>query len=107
MEEVTTDMVERIVGILLTNCFEVMSRGSLLFGVFFEPAMMNHDCVGNTRIMLDSNHQMTVLASLHIKKNTQIKFNYGRALDPTMTRQVMLLENKFFSCRCARCLDPT
>jgi len=107
MEGVTEDIVERAAGILLTNSFEVMAMGSLLYGVFFEPSLMNHDCVGNVRIMLDSNHQMTVMASLPIKKNSQIKFNYGRALDPTLTRQSMLLENKYFSCRCPRCVDPT
>lgn len=60
LEGVTRDEVEAIVGILLTNSFEVQVRESLLFGLFFEPALMNHHCVGNTRLMLDANHNMTV-----------------------------------------------
>merc|ERR1712130_296100 len=107
MEGVLREEVEHLMGALLTNAFEVMVQDSLLFGLFFEPALMNHHCVGNTRLMLDGQHTMTVLASLPVKKNAQVKFNYGRALDPTLTRQSMLLENKFFSCRCDRCLDPT
>jgi len=107
MEGVLREEVEHLMGALLTNAFEVMVQDSLLFGLFFEPALMNHHCVGNTRLMLDGQHTMTVLASLPVKKNAQVKFNYGRALDPTLTRQTMLLENKFFSCRCDRCLDPT
>jgi hypothetical protein len=107
LEGVSAAEVETIMGVLLTNCFEVMVKECLLFGLFFEPAMMNHSCVGNTRLMLDSSHTMTVLASVPIKKNNQIKFNYGREHDPTLTRQAVLLENKFFSCRCERCLDPT
>lgn len=132
LEGVTREEVEAMVGILLTNAFEVQVRESLLFGLFFEPALMNHHCVGNTRLMLDAHHTMTVrqlssfqhfifylhrlpihqltlqvIASLPIKKNCQVKFNYGRALDPTLTRQAMLLENKFFSCGCERCRDPS
>ena len=107
MEGVLREEVEHLMGALLTNAFEVMVQDSLLFGLYFEPALMNHHCVGNTRLMLDGQHTMTVLASLPVKKNAQVKFNYGRALDPTLTRQSMLLENKFFSCRCDRCLDPS
>ena len=107
LEGITADIVERTVGIILTNAFEVMAKGCLLFGLFFEPAMMNHHCVGNTRLMLDSSNLMTVLASQQIKKGKPIKFNYGRALDTTTTRQGHLLENKYFSCQCERCLDPT
>eukprot|EP00092_Neocalanus_flemingeri_P021681 GFUD01023519.1.p1 GENE.GFUD01023519.1~~GFUD01023519.1.p1 ORF type:complete len:518 (-),score=116.80 GFUD01023519.1:53-1606(-) len=107
IEGITIDIVERCVGIILTNCFEVMAKGCLLFGMFFEPALMNHHCVGNTRLMLDNSNLMTVIASQQIKKNKPIKFNYGRALDTTWTRQVNLLENKYFSCQCDRCLDPT
>ena len=107
MEGVLREEVEHLMGALLTNAFEVMVQDSLLFGLFFEPALMNHHCVGNTRLMLDNQHTMTVIASLPVKKNAQVKFNYGRALDPTLTRQSMLLENKFFSCRCERCLDAT
>jgi len=107
LEGVTVDIVERTVGIILTNCFEVMAKGCLLFGMFFEPAMMNHHCVGNTRLMLDSSNLMTVIANQPIKKSKPIKFNYGRALDTTRTRQEHLLENKYFRCECERCVDPT
>merc|ERR1719341_2292050 len=107
IEGITLETVERCVGIILTNCFEVMAKGCLLFGMFFEPALMNHHCVGNTRLMLDSSNLMTVIASQPIKKSKPVKFNYGRALDTTWTRQVNLLENKFFTCQCERCLDPT
>jgi hypothetical protein len=64
-----------VAGIILTNAFEVLSGGcflvvsencgttksypictqklaldiTLLQGLFYEPSLMNHDCVGNTR----------------------------------------------------------
>ena len=107
LEGVDRQMVESIVGVILTNNFEVDARGTLLIGLFFEPAMMNHHCVGNTRLTMDDKHLLTVITSLPIKKNGQVKFNYVRALDTTAIRQSMLLENKYFSCLCERCLDPT
>jgi len=107
LEGVDKGMVERLVGIILTNSFEVVANGCLLFGIFYEPALMNHHCVGNTRLLLDNGHQMTVVASQAIKKNQQIKFNYARALDPTLTRRTQLLENKYFLCKCERCEDQT
>jgi len=107
IENISVDIVEKIVGILLSNTFEVVGSGCLLFGLFFPPAMMNHHCVGNVRITLDNSNKMTVYASRQIKKNTPIKFNYGRALDTTWTRQLNLMENKFFTCGCERCLDPS
>jgi len=58
------------------------------------------------RITLDDTHKMTVYASRPIKKNTPIKFNYVRSLDTTWSRQINLLDNKFFTCDCERCLDP-
>jgi len=107
IENISIEIIEHIVGIILTNSFEVVGKGCLLFGLFFPPAMMNHHCVGNVRITLDDSNRMTVLASRQIKKNTPINFNYGRSLDTTWTRQINLNENKFFTCQCERCLDPS
>ena len=106
IENITLDIVEKIVGIILTNSFEVVGGGCPLIGLFYPPAMMNHHCVGNVRITLDDTHKMTVYASRQIKKNTPIKFNYVRSLDTTWSRQINLLDNKFFTCGCERCLDP-
>ena len=92
LEDVTREEVEHVVGAILSNTFEVMVQAqvqpTMLIGLFFEPALMNHDCVANTRLTLDSSHRMTVMTSVAVKKNEQIKFNYLRALDPTLTRQV-------------------
>jgi len=107
LEEVTRDLVESILGIILSNTFEVVSQQCILVGIYLDPSSMNHDCIGNTRVSMDGGGKMTVMAAVHIKKNTPIKFNYIKGLDTLWTRQVQLKENKFFNCACARCLDPT
>ncbi|XP_023349723.1 protein msta isoform X2 [Eurytemora carolleeae] len=105
--DVDRDTLENILGIILTNTFEVVLPSALLIGIFYESSFMNHHCIGNTRIILDKGGKMTVTASVPIKKNKPIKFNYVKGLDSTWLRQQELLENKYFSCACERCLDPT
>jgi len=107
LEGIDVQIVEHMVGVVLSNSFEVVSNGCMLFGLFYQPALMNHHCVANTRLMMDNTQKITVLASVNIKKGQQIKNNYGRAMDPSHTRRSLLLENKFFLCQCSRCSDPS
>ena len=74
IENVNTIDVKKIVGVLLTNAFETTSPGKNLLncrvcilslilgnsfstsgtvGLFYEPAMMNHQCVANTRLEME------------------------------------------------------
>ena len=75
--------VERIVGIILTNTFETVSGGESMtssgtIGLFLNPAMMNHSCVSNTRVVLDDNSSLKVIAAVGIKKGAPIYNNYVR-----------------------------
>ena len=79
---VEAEEVERIVGIILTNTFETVSRGESMtlsgtIGLFLNPAMMNHSCVSNTRVVLDNN-TLKVIAAVGIKKGAPIYNNYVR-----------------------------
>ena len=79
---VDAEEVERIVGIILTNTFETVSRGESMtlsgtIGLFLNPAMMNHSCVSNTRVVLDNN-TLKVIAAVGIKKGAPIYNNYVR-----------------------------
>ena len=107
IENVSIEDVERVVGIILTNSFETSSTEGTV-GVFPEPAMMNHSCVANTRLVLEAGgSSLKVVAALRIKKGCQVSNNYARAIDTTWTRRVNLLENKCFLCQCERCQDPS
>ena len=77
--------VERIVGIILTNTCETVSGGESMtlsgtIGLFLNPAMMNHSCISNTRVVLDnnSNSSIKVIAAVGIKKGAPIYNNYVR-----------------------------
>jgi hypothetical protein len=67
--------ISTICGIILTNGFEISgssgNSGSLI-GVFPKASMMNHDCVGNTRLVPiwpnSNSPKLRILASQHINK---------------------------------------
>ena len=100
--------VAEICGIISTNSFEIGDgKGNSIFGVYDLASMMNHDCVGNVRIAIDSKKTLSAFASVDIAKNEAILFNYGRALDSFEERRKQLKEFKFFECECSRCKDPT
>jgi len=105
LEHVAVEDVERIVGIIVTNSFEISSSAGTV-GVFSEPAMMNHSCVANTRLVLEEDRRLKVVAALRIKKGAAVTNNYARAIDTSWTRRVNLMENKCFLCSCSRCEDP-
>ena len=106
IEDVTREDVEKIVGIVVTNSFETSGSAGLI-GVFSEPAMMNHSCLANTRLVLEGGRRLKVVAALRIKKGSAVTNNYARAIDTNWTRRVNLMENKCFLCECERCRDPS
>ena len=59
-----------------------------LQGVYELPSLMNHDCVGNTRLTMssDEDHRISVFAATKIEAGSPILFNYVSALDTTDTR---------------------
>ena len=105
LESVTREDVEKIVGIVMTNSFETSGSAGII-AVFSEPAMMNHSCVANTRLVLEGDRRLKVVAALRIKKGSAVRNNYARAIDTNWTRRVNLMENKCFLCECPRCRDP-
>ena len=105
------DLISQIVGIICTNSFELLQKDSIpQHGLFELASLMNHDCVGNTRLVIDSSKdgfKMSVFASVPISKGSPILFNYVKPLDCYETRKENLLNFKFFLCQCPRCQDPT
>ena len=107
------DLIIKVIGILSTNAFELLSQEQQKAsqqGLVEYPALMNHSCVGNTRLVVDSSggeYKVSVYASVTIPKGTEITFNYVKALDTTLVRKEHLKDFKFFECNCIRCSDPT
>ncbi|XP_073942058.1 SET domain-containing protein SmydA-8-like isoform X1 [Choristoneura fumiferana] len=76
-------------------------------GLYPVSALMNHNCVPNTKYSYNSEAQMTVKASKHIQAGTEIFTCYSGFLWGTPSRQAQLYKTKHFLCKCDRCADPT
>ena len=100
----------KLVGILSTNSFELLSNKTPFTGLFELASLMNHHCIGNTRLVVDNTNgvfKLSVFASVKIAKGSAILFNYVKPLDRTLNRRENLMNFKFFKCQCSRCEDPT
>lgn len=83
-EPPSAELIQKLCGILDINTFELRSPsildGLLLRGLYIEASLMSHDCRGNTHLTMDDNFQLTVYASVPIKQNEPILFNYTSSL---------------------------
>ncbi|CAH1116303.1 unnamed protein product [Phaedon cochleariae] len=118
-EDIASEMVQKICGILDVNTFELRPRQNkepamlspgthhCLRGLYSKAALMAHDCTGNTLLSVDDDFVLTIKASIDIQKDGPILFSYANVLNGTVDRKQHLLEGKYFECTCERCSDPT
>ncbi|XP_012537740.1 SET domain-containing protein SmydA-8 [Monomorium pharaonis] len=110
IEPPSTELMQKLCGILDVNAFELRSPDSLdglvLRGLYIEATLMAHDCRGNTHITVDNNFLLTVYASVAIKQDEAILFNYTSSLLGTADRKDYLRKGKYFECECSLCIDP-
>ncbi|XP_029172034.1 SET domain-containing protein SmydA-8-like isoform X1 [Nylanderia fulva] len=104
------ELIQKLCGILDVNAFELRSpsvlEGLFLRGLYLEAMLMAHDCRGNTYLTVDDNYQLTIYASVPIKQDEPILFNYTSSLLSTVERREHLREGKYFECECPLCDDP-
>lgn len=84
IEPPSAELMQKLCGILDVNAFELRSPdaldGFLLRGLYSEATLMAHDCRGNTHLTVDDNFQLAIYASVAIKQNEPILFNYTSSL---------------------------
>lgn len=104
--------ISQVIGIICTNSFELIKpqTSTTQHGLFELASLMNHDCIGNTRLVIDDTpnegFKLSIYASVTIAKGSPILFNYVKPLDCHQQRAESLLDFKFFVCKCSRCQDP-
>ena len=109
MPDITEKEILEIAGILDTNCFEILlpSKKIKARGIYFETAMMAHECIPNTKHFVDENYEIKVFATQLIKKGEMILTSYSHPLKTTIERRLAINLAKCFDCVCPRCKDPT
>lgn len=84
IEPLSSELMHKVCSILDVNAFELRSPGVvdglLLRGLYIEATLMAHDCRGNTHLTVDDNFQLTIYASVEIKQDEPILFNYTSSL---------------------------
>ncbi|KAK9885454.1 hypothetical protein WA026_010950 [Henosepilachna vigintioctopunctata] len=69
---------------------------------------LNQSCVPNTKqVFYEDANQLSVLATVPIKKGDILTANFSDILWGTLERQIFLKTKKFINCSCTRCADPT
>lgn len=100
--------VMSICGILDTNTFTVKVPSiqiSGIRGIYFNSAMLAHECIPNTKHFINSDLEMIIHATQDIKKGEMITTTYTTSLKTTIERRFQLEIGKCFDCVCKRCAD--
>lgn len=105
--DMAPDVVQRLCGVLDTNCYELtMNNGGHCRALFPVAAMINHSCVPNAHWWF-SQGRISVQAAEDISQGCPVLINYTHTLWGTRARSIQLTTCKMFTCKCQRCLDPT
>ena len=103
-----SERIQRVCGILDTNCFEIRLRDRVsIRGLYPNASLMNHECVANTRHVFNPfDFRIKVIATRDIAPGQTISATYTQSLWNTLDRRWHLKSTKHFWCHCRRCTDP-
>uniref|UniRef100_A0A8D7ZVN0 Protein msta, isoform A n=1 Tax=Culex pipiens TaxID=7175 RepID=A0A8D7ZVN0_CULPI len=102
--------LHKICGILEVNAMVIpLTNGREICGLYPIGCMLEHCCMPNCFYTFDCTKGMklTFKAGREIEKGEHLSTTYTHALWGTQQRRDHLKTNKYFSCSCARCADPT
>ncbi|XP_039450594.1 SET domain-containing protein SmydA-8-like isoform X1 [Culex pipiens pallens] len=102
--------LHKICGILEVNAMVIpLTNGREICGLYPIGCMLEHCCMPNCFYTFDCTKGMklTFKAGRDIQKGEHLSTTYTHALWGTQQRRDHLKTNKYFSCSCARCADPT
>ncbi|XP_058819092.1 SET domain-containing protein SmydA-8 [Topomyia yanbarensis] len=104
------DLIQQVIGILQVNAFEARTcNGYAVRGLYPKLAIMAHSCVPNVvhSIHPSKDYKLVARAAIDVAEGGMLFTTYTYTLNGTAMRQSALKAGKYFTCRCARCLDPT
>ncbi|XP_058833214.1 SET domain-containing protein SmydA-8 isoform X2 [Topomyia yanbarensis] len=102
--------LHKISGLLEVNAMVIpLSNGREICGLYPIGCMLEHCCMPNCFYTFNCSKGMklTFKAGRNIKKGEHLSTTYTHSLWGTQQRRDHLKNNKYFSCGCLRCTDPT
>ncbi|XP_075224029.1 SET and MYND domain containing, arthropod-specific, member 1 isoform X2 [Lycorma delicatula] len=106
-DDFSTEEILKICGILEVNGHEVPITEPPYVAVYNIASMLEHSCQPNCSKSFTCDGSIVIHAAVPIKRGDHLSICYTDGLWSTGSRRQHLLETKYFSCRCQRCLDPT
>jgi len=108
--EFSDEEINRAIGLLEVNCYEV--KNYVTFGVrgFFPLAsLLSHSCIANCRTIWQTEAPFgnKTYAVTDIKKGEEIFTSYLRSSLCSLIRRKSIKESWYFDCKCRRCCDKT
>lgn len=104
-------LLHRICGIMEVNALNIGSPygdQQEVSALFENACILEHSCQPNCYYTFDAKRfKITMRAGRLIKKDEHLAIMYTHMLWGTQMREEHLLTNKYFICKCERCLDAT
>uniref|UniRef100_A0A182PVE0 MYND-type domain-containing protein n=1 Tax=Anopheles epiroticus TaxID=199890 RepID=A0A182PVE0_9DIPT len=97
-------------GLLEVNAMVIpLTNGREICGLYPKGCMLEHNCMPNSFYTFDCSKGMklTFKTGRDIQKGEHLTTTYTHSLWGTQLRREHLKTNKYFTCRCTRCADPT
>ncbi|XP_078040742.1 SET domain-containing protein SmydA-8-like [Augochlora pura] len=107
VDDVTSEEITKIMGILKINAYGVPSPEHTHLAVYELSAMIEHNCKANCSKRVGSDNRLYIRAEVAIKMGDHISVCYVNSLLGTEQRRHFLKTFYFFDCICVRCKDPT
>ncbi|XP_055534616.1 SET domain-containing protein SmydA-8 isoform X2 [Wyeomyia smithii] len=102
--------LHKISGILEVNAMVIpLTNGREICGLYPIGCMLEHCCMPNCHYTFncDKGMKLTFKTGRDIEKNEHLTTTYTHSLWGTQKRREHLRTNKYFTCTCYRCADPT
>jgi hypothetical protein len=102
--------LHKIFGIIETNAMYIrLPTGTEICGLYPTASLLQHSCLPNVSYNFDMKNafKIVVKAARAIEKGESLSTSYTHVLWGTDQRQNHLQDNKYFTCNCKRCIDPT
>lgn len=112
VEQRDKKILHRICGIMEVNALNInlgYDDRHEVSALFENACILEHSCLPNCYYTFDTQRQgkITMRAGRDIKKGEHLSIMYTHMLWGTQLREEHLLTNKYFVCKCERCLDRT
>lgn len=101
--------LHRICGIMEVNALNIeLSNGQEITALYPTGCLLEHSCMPNCLYSFNfEKYKIIMRAGRDIKKGEHLSIMYTHMLWGTQMRHEHLLTNKYFVCKCERCMDPT